>query len=156
MVVYAWAQGRTEAEQLRVSRLWRYVASLVSALPHRCVPVLFTDWLEKTACVGMLTVVASPLKLLPLGAALLSWKIATAPFYANFWKNKFCVLSTLIWLMAIHSLAILQVYALGLIMFVCLMLCCTQWCPLRSCILWVRSYNGLEDQGNKITYSKKS
>ena len=47
--------------------------------------------LEKTACVGMLTVAVSPLKLLPLGAALLSWKIAPAPFYANFWKNNFFV-----------------------------------------------------------------
>ena len=41
LVVYS--QGRTEAERLRVSGLWRYVVSLVSALPHRCVQVLFTD-----------------------------------------------------------------------------------------------------------------
>lgn len=117
LVVYL--QGRTEADRLRVSRLWRYVVSLVSALPHRCVQVLFTECNGKTACIGMLTVFVSPLKLLSLVAALLSWKIATAPFFANVWKSNFCVLSTFMWLLDIHVLAILQVYALGLIM-VCL------------------------------------
>ena len=33
LVVYAWVQGRTEAERLRVSRLWRYVASLCLRCP---------------------------------------------------------------------------------------------------------------------------
>ena len=33
--------------------------------------------MEKTACIGMLKVFASPLGLLPLGAARLNWKIAT-------------------------------------------------------------------------------
>ena len=108
--------------------------------------------MEKTACIGMLTVFVSPLKLLSLVAALLSWKIATAPFFANVWKNNFCVLSTLIWLLDIHILAILQVHALGLIMFACSMLCCTQWFPLQFCLLWVRSYNESEDLGNEIAY----
>ena len=43
IVVYSWVQGRTAADRTRVDGLWAFVGSIISQLPHRCVPVLFTD-----------------------------------------------------------------------------------------------------------------
>ena len=43
IVVYPWVQARTIQEQQRIRRLWAYVGSVVSALPYRCVPIMFTD-----------------------------------------------------------------------------------------------------------------
>ena len=43
IVVYSWVQGRTAADRARVDGLWAFVGSIISQLPHRCVPVLFTD-----------------------------------------------------------------------------------------------------------------
>ena len=43
IVVDPWVQARTIQEQQRIRRLWAYVGSVVSALPYRCVPIMFTD-----------------------------------------------------------------------------------------------------------------
>ena len=43
IAAYPWVQGRTASERSRIDRFWQYVGSVISSLPHRCVPVVLTD-----------------------------------------------------------------------------------------------------------------